>query len=59
MQEFSNHQLNLMSRGLERALTVLSGKQKSHITTAELLRGKLEAAEEGIWAEGLMAARGY
>lgn len=57
MRDFSNHQLNLMSRALERALTLLRGKQRSDITTADLLGGILQAAEEGVWTEGLMAER--
>lgn len=57
MQDFSSHQLNVMSRALERALTLLREKPKSDITTADLLRGILQSAEEGIWAEELMAER--
>jgi hypothetical protein len=57
MSGFTNHELDMMSRALERAITLLRGTPRENITTSDLAQGIIEAAAAGIRCEETLAQR--
>jgi hypothetical protein len=57
MTDFTNRELDLMSRALERAMTSLRGTARGHIATSDLAQGIIDAAVEGVRCEKLLAER--
>ena len=57
MTDFTNKELDLMSRALERAITSLRGTGHGKITTSDLAQGVIDAATEGVRCEKLLAER--
>jgi hypothetical protein len=57
MSEFTNHELDMMSRALERAITLLRGTPRENITTSDLAQGIIKAAAEGVRCEKILADR--
>ena len=57
MTDFTNHELDLMSRALERAITSLRGSARGQFTTSDLAQGIIEAATAGVRCEKLLAER--
>ena len=56
MADFTNRELDLMSRALERALSSLRGTPRTEYTTADLAAGIFRAAVQGErWEEALAA----
>jgi len=57
MADFTNHELDLMSRALERALCSIEGKPRRDYTTGDLATGIFQAAAEGVRCEETLAKR--
>ena len=57
MTNFANHELDMMSRALERAIIRLRGEDRARITTVDLADGIVEAANEGVRCEQLLSER--
>ena len=57
MTDFTNHELDTMSRALERAITALRGTARGQITTSDLAQGIIDAATQGVRCEKLLAER--
>jgi hypothetical protein len=57
MPDFTNRELDLMSRALERALSSIEGKPRRDYTTGDLATGIFQAAAEGVRCEETLAKR--